>query len=180
MQLGRWLIFLLDEVQAHLAALPRAEAEPALEELAGLRTDLRELSRGLRPPALSDGGLAAALPAVAGRSPVPVSMRVDDRRYPPAVEAALYFVCTEGLTNVARHADARTVVLVVETVGSDVVATLTDDGHGTADPARGTGLRGLNDRIAALGGRLTVAPATGGGTVLTARIPLVDSQREHP
>ena len=171
---------LLDEVEAHLAALPRAEAAPALEELAGLRTDLRELSRGLRPPALSDGGLAAALPAVADRSPVPVSMRIDDRRYPPAVEAALYFVCTEGLTNVARHADARTVDLVVETVGNDVVATLTDDGHGTADPARGTGLRGLTDRIAALGGRLTVAPATGGGTVLTARIPLVDSQREHP
>jgi len=107
-------------------------------------------------------------------------MRIDDRRYPPAVEAALYFVCTEGLTNVARHADARTVDLVVETVGNDVVAALTDDGHGTADPARGTGLRGLTDRIAALGGRLTVAPAAGGGTVLTARIPLVDSQQDNP
>ena len=171
---------LLDEVQAHLAALPRAEAAPALEELAGLRQDLRELSRGLRPPALSDGGLAAALPAVAGRSPVPVSMRVDNRRYPPAVEAALYFVCTEGLTNVARHADARTVDLVVQTVGTEVVATLTDDGRGAADPAGGTGLRGLTDRIAALGGRFTVAPAAGGGTVLTARIPLVDSHREYP
>jgi signal transduction histidine kinase len=109
-----------------------------------------------------------------------VSLRISDRRYPPAVEAALYFVCTEGLTNVARHADARTVDLAVQTLGNDVVATLTDDGHGMADPARGTGLRGLTDRIAALGGRLTVAPATGGGTVLTARIPLADSQREHP
>lgn len=172
---------LLDEVEAHLAALPRAEAAPALEELAGLRQDLRELSRGLRPPALSNGGLAAALPAVAGRSPVPVSLRVDGRRHPPAIEAAMYFVCTEGLTNVARHADARTVVLVVQPVGNDVVATLTDDGHGAADPARGTGLRGLTDRIAALGGRLTVTSAAGGGTVLTAEIPLVDdSQWDDP
>ena len=147
---------LLDEVAAHLAALPRAEAEPALEELAGLRADLGELSHGVRPAALSEGGLAAALPAVARRSPVPVTLRVDHRRYPPAVEAALYFLCTEGLTNVARHANARTVDLVVESVGNFVVATLTDDGLGTADPSRGTGLRGLTDRVAALGGRLTV------------------------
>jgi glucose-6-phosphate-specific signal transduction histidine kinase len=104
-----------------------------------------------------------------------VTLRVDHRRYPPAVEAALYFLCTEGLTNVARHANARTVDLVVESVGNFVVATLTDDGLGTADPSRGTGLRGLTDRVAALGGRLTVGQTTGGGTVLAARIPLVES-----
>jgi signal transduction histidine kinase len=162
----------LDEIGAHLTALPQAVAASALEELAGLRTDMRELSRGLRPVALSDGGLAAALPAVARRSPVPVRVRVEDRRYPPAVEAALYFLCIEGLTNVARHADAQSVALDVGTVGDAVVATVTDDGNGTADPSRGTGLQGLTDRIAALGGRLTLGTAAAGGTELTARIPL--------
>jgi signal transduction histidine kinase len=178
-ELARAEHVLLDEVQAHLAALPPAEAAPALEELAGLRADLGELSRGLRPAALSDGGLAAALPAVARHAPVPVCVRVEDHRYPAAIEAALYFFCTEGLTNVARHADARSVDLVVRCVGNEVVAVLTDDGHGTADPSRGTGLRGLVDRVAALGGRLTFGDAAGGGTVLTARIPLAPATVEE-
>lgn len=163
---------LLDEVEAHLRSLPLTEATPALEELAGLRSDLRQLSAGLRPTALAEGGLAAALPAVARRSPVPVSLSVGAARYPPAVEGALYFLVTEGLTNVARHADASHVELTVRTVGGNAVVTLSDDGKGGADPSRGTGLRGLADRIAALGGQLTVTDEAGGGTVLVAGIPL--------
>lgn len=160
----------LGDIDTHLQALPEHLGEAALDELVGLRADLRGLAHGVRPNALTQGGLAAALPEVIARSPVPVSLLVTDHRYPPALEAALYFLVTEGLTNIARHAGAKQVELTISARGDDVVATLTDDGRGGARRTRGTGLGSLTDRIEALGGALTVS-SDGRGTTLTAQIP---------
>lgn len=164
---------LLGEIDTHLRALPDHLNEAALDELAGLRADLRGLAHGVRPAALTQGGLAAALPEVITRSPAPVSLLVTDHRYPPAVEAALYFLVTEGLTNIARHAEAKQIELTISAQGDDVVAALTDDGHGGAQRDHGSGgigLGSLRDRIEALGGALTVT-FDHQGTTLTAQIP---------
>ena len=93
-------------------------------------------------------------------------------RLPPAVEAALYFVCSEALANVAKHAGASRASVAVTRGGMIVTATVSDDGVGRADSNRGSGLRGLADRVGALGGRLDVEDAAAGGTILTAAIPV--------
>ena len=120
---------------------------------------------------LDDGGLAAALPVLAAACPCPVELRVDVGRLAPPVEAALYFVCSEAVTNIAKHAQASHAVITLMSRGDDVVATIVDDGSGDIDPRRGTGLRGLTDRVEALGGRLTVQSSTGGGTAVMAEVP---------
>ena len=133
-------------------ALARAHAElsEALEEL-------RELARGLHPAVLTDHGLQAALGALAARAPLPVELSVDlDDRLAEPLEAAAYFVVAEALTNVARYASARTVSVTVRRDADDVLVEVIDDGSGGADPDAGTGLRGLIDRVEALGGRLEV------------------------
>jgi signal transduction histidine kinase len=91
---------------------------------------------------------------------------------PEAVEAALYFVCSEALANVAKHAGASCVAISVQTANGHVSASIHDDGDGGADPLAGSGLRGLADRVEALGGRLEVVSPSGGGTWVAARIPL--------
>jgi len=125
----------------------------------------------VRPAALTAGGLAAALPLLVERSPVPVALTVRPDRAPAAVEACVYFVCAESLTNVIKHASATRVDIEVTRLGGQVRASITDDGAGGADPLAGTGLRGLADRVEALGGRLTVSSAQGAGTTVAATVP---------
>jgi signal transduction histidine kinase len=124
----------------------------------------------VRPTAFGEGGLPAALPLLAARSGVPVTLTVTVGRLPPAVESALYFVCAEALTNVGKHAAATAVTVVARASADVTVLTVEDDGVGGADP-RGSGLRGLTDRVEALGGTMMVTDGPAGGTMLTARIP---------
>jgi signal transduction histidine kinase len=136
-------------------------------------TELRGLIRGLHPPVLTDRGLDAALSAIAVRCPVPVQLTVElDERPSSTVEAIGYFVVAEALTNVARHARAgHASVTVRRESGGPVWITITDDGVGGADPDRGTGLRGLTDRVSAVDGQLSVDSPVGGPTVLTVELP---------
>ncbi|HEY8339452.1 MAG TPA: histidine kinase [Egibacteraceae bacterium] len=150
---------------AALVEAAHEEAKRALEEL-------RDLARGIHPAILDDRGLDAALSALAGRSSVPVDISVElPRRPPTAVESAAYFVVAECLTNVTRHAAATSATVRIVECDGAVVVTVSDDGVGGADPARGTGLAGLSDRVAGLGGRLQVASPPGGPTTVTAEIP---------
>jgi signal transduction histidine kinase len=141
------------------------------QQLAAARAELRELARGIHPTALTEGGLGAALPELAARSGLPVELRVDEGRAAAPVEAAAYFVCAEALTNVAKYAGAGRVTLDVRREPSRLVVTIADEGAGGADPARGSGLRGLADRVEALGGRLSVESPPGAGTRLVAELP---------
>jgi signal transduction histidine kinase len=149
-----------------------------LEELAGdvrrVRDELDRFAAGLHPATLTDVGLRAALGELAARSPLPVSIDVlaDVERFPPAVEAGAYFLCAEALTNVAKYAEASHAYVRVERRGDSVQVAVDDDGCGGAHAAGGTGLRGLADRIEALGGRMSVESPRGGGTRVAAWIPL--------
>jgi signal transduction histidine kinase len=136
-------------------------------------TDLRGLIRGLHPPVLADRGLDAALSAIAVRCPVPVDLTGTLGERPSAtVEAIGYFVVAEGLTNVARHSRAAHTSVTVRRDGSGPVwITIADDGVGGADPGRGTGLRGLADRVSGVDGQLRVDSPVGGPTVLTVELP---------
>lgn len=154
---------------------PQAAAElidQTSAELAIATDELRELARGIHPAVLSDRGLAAALDALASRSPVFVELgELPANRLPAPVEAAAYFVVAEAVTNVVRYAGASKVTVDVSLNGGAVTVTVTDDGCGGADPNNGTGLRGLNDRVAALDGKLTIVSDAGAGTVVKAEIP---------
>jgi hypothetical protein len=141
-------------------------------QLARTLDDLQELGRGLHPRELTEAGLAAALAALAERAPVPVAVDVRVGRLPAAVEATVYYVCAEALANVAKYAQAATARLEVTADDGRVRLLVADDGVGGADPARGTGLQGLADRVAALGGTLAIASPLGSGTRLTAEVPL--------
>jgi signal transduction histidine kinase len=157
------------ETDAQQAA---ALIDASLEELNEATAELRELARGIHPAALTDRGLAAALGGLAGRSPVPVELvEAPHDRLPAPVESAVYFVVAEALTNVARYAKAHTASVTVARSNDHVHVQVSDDGIGGADPARGTGLRGLSDRVAALDGRLELTSADGDGTTVRARIP---------
>ena len=150
------------------ATLAAAEAE-----LRQAIVELRELARGIHPAILTEAGLGPALESLADHSAVPVSVEadLDGRRLSPLVEATAYFVAAEALTNVARHAAASAVSLRASIADGWLRLSVADDGTGGADPARGTGLRGLFDRVAALGGRLRIEDADGRGTRLEAEIP---------
>ncbi len=147
-----------------------AELATIADELDAAVRELRELARGLHPTVLSDGGLGPALTSLAERSPVPVALAVlPARRLPEAVEVGCYFVVAEALTNAAKHAGAQQVRVAVELDGDSVRVEVADDGRGGADPA-GSGLRGLADRVAALGGRFDVT-STSNGTRVSAELP---------
>ena len=146
-------------------------ADGALGELDAALAELRELARGIHPGVLSDHGLEPALAALADRAPLPVDVHTEVERLPQAVESAAYFTVAEALTNVAKYAQAAAASVSVASVNGHLVVEVRDDGVGGADPARGTGLRGLADRVAALGGRLDVDSPAGEGTVLRAEIP---------
>ena len=144
----------------------------ASEELTVGLEDLRELARGLHPAILSDRGLGAALEALATRAPVPVELDgVPTERLPPPVEAAAYYVVAESLTNVARYAEASSAHVSVMQHNGLAIVEVEDDGVGGADVSRGSGLRGLADRVEALDGRLVVTSETGRGTRVRAEIP---------
>ena len=135
-------------------------------------TELRDLARGIHPTVLTDRGLEAALDALIQRAPMPVELRaVIPERIDAGIEAAAYFLVSEALTNVAKYAEADTVSVDVVSTGGTLVVTIVDDGVGGADLGRGSGLRGLIDRVDAVGGRLEVRSAPGQGTRLCARLP---------
>jgi PAS domain S-box-containing protein len=143
----------------------------AIDELAASLQEIRELASGLHPSVLSERGLVPALEALALRAPVPVELlAVPDRRLPEQVEAAAYYVVAEALANVHKHAGARRVVVRATADDHDLVVEVVDDGVGGADQ-HGGGLRGLADRVAALGGQLTLDSPSGSGTRLHAVIP---------
>jgi len=134
--------------------------------------DLRDLVRGIHPAVLTDRGLDAAISAIAGRSPIPVGVDVELRgRQPDEVEGTAYFVVVEALTNVAKHSGATEANVNIKREGGWLRITIADNGRGGADPDKGTGLRGLRDRIAALDGRFSLVSPAGGGTTLTVEIP---------
>jgi signal transduction histidine kinase len=150
---------------ATILAAAEGEVGAALE-------DLRELVRSTHPRALRAGGLGAALTELAARMPGPVTVRAPSGRFAPIVETTLYYVCSEALTNVARHAQSSRATVDLVPSGDRLRLIVTDDGVGGADLVGGSGLRGLKDRVEALGGRLLVEPGDGHGTRLTAELPI--------
>ena len=154
------------QAAAPLVARAREEAQEAVKEL-------RELARGIHPALLADRGLAAALEALAARAPFSVRITgVPDHRLPAAVEATAYFITAEALTNVAKYAGAASASVDLHEERGRLRVTVRDDGAGGADPALGTGLRGLRDRVAALDGRFEVHSVPGEGTSVVAELPL--------
>jgi PAS domain S-box-containing protein len=149
-----------------------AVLESAREELAAALDELRELARGIHPAVLTDRGLAAALEALASRQPIPVEIETPEVELPQAVEAAAYYVIAEALANVIKYARASVVTVRVTSNEDSARVEVIDDGVGGADPATGSGLRGLADRVAALEGTLEVESPATGGTRITAEIPL--------
>jgi signal transduction histidine kinase len=146
-----------------------ARAREHLEE--GLR-ELRDLARGIHPSVLTDRGLVAALEALVRRAPMPVDLRAEvPDRLEPSIEVAAYFLVSEALTNAAKYAQAETVGVDVTLTDGTLVVTVGDDGLGGADSGHGSGLRGLADRVAAVGGELEVSSPPGAGTRLCARLP---------
>jgi signal transduction histidine kinase len=154
----------LDELDALLGE--------TVDELAAALDELRELARGIYPALLTDTGLGPALTALAERSPIPAVLTAAPAgRWPETLEQAGYFVVSEGLANAAKHSRADQVLIDARIVDGSLVVEVADDGVGGADP-EGTGLRGLADRVAAAGGRLVLASPPGGGTRLTADLPI--------
>ena len=163
--------------QNQIAPRPRARRPQmvgaAQEELTRALEELRELARGIHPAVLSDRGLGPAVEALAVRSPLPVKVvEVPGERLPEPVEAAAYFVIAEALTNVAKYANASTATVAVRRVNGHAHVEVRDDGVGGADPGRGSGLRGLADRVGALDGSLALDSPPGSGTTLRAEIPV--------
>jgi signal transduction histidine kinase len=148
------------------------QLERATEELSHALQELRELARGIHPAVLTERGLAPALEALATRAPLPVELDIPDERLPAPVEAAAYYVVSEALTNVAKYAHATLVRVQVGRENGAARVQVADDGIGGADTSSGSGLRGLADRVEALGGRLEIDSPPGQGTVLRAQIPL--------
>ena len=147
-------------------AAARAELDAALEEL-------RELARGIHPSILVDRGLEPALSALAGRATVPVELELDScGKLPLSVQTTAYFVVSEALTNAAKHADSDRIEVSVAVADRHAIVEVRDEGGGGVDPARGSGLSGLSDRVSALGGTLEIESPVGVGTTIRARIPL--------
>jgi PAS domain S-box-containing protein len=144
----------------------------AVSDLGAGLADLRELAHGIHPAVLTDRGLPAALESLALRSPVPVTLEGSlETRPDPAVETALYFTALEALTNVAKYAEATEVTVRIGEDDGDVEVAIRDDGRGGASLDTGSGLRGLVDRLGAVGGRLEVESPPGAGTTVRAVVP---------
>jgi signal transduction histidine kinase len=149
--------------------------EQAESELQTALQELRDLARGIHPAILTERGLAAAVLSLTDRSSIAVTTEVSDERYPPSAETAAYFVVSEALTNIAKHSEASRASVSIGQRDGKLVVEVRDDGNGGADPDRGSGLRGLADRVGAVGGRLDIHSATGAGTTIRAEIPCVSS-----
>ncbi|HEY8774858.1 MAG TPA: ATP-binding protein [Gaiellaceae bacterium] len=141
-------------------------------ELAHAQAELREFAGGIHPRVLTEEGLAAALQDLVRRAPVPVELRAPTERFPPMIEAAAYFLSSEALVNIAKYAMASRATVEVACVNDALIVEVTDDGVGGANLGAGTGLRGLDDRVAVLGGRLSVNSPPGEGTIIRAELPL--------
>jgi signal transduction histidine kinase len=142
-----------------------ADAKAALSEL-------RELARGIHPQILTEAGLGPAVESLAARSPIDVSVEIGPMRFSPAIEGAVYFTISEALANVAKYAEASVARVQAAVLDNELTVEITDDGVGGADASTGTGLRGLADRLESIDGSLQVLSPVGGGTRLTARIPV--------
>jgi signal transduction histidine kinase len=150
----------------------REALDLAAEELARALAELREIARGLHPAVLTDHGLEAGIRSLCGRAPVPVDLDVAlDDEPGEDVQAAAYYVVAEALTNVAKYAQASSARVEVRDRDGRICIEVSDDGVGGADDLLGSGLRGLADRVEALGGRLEVESPPGCGTRIEARLP---------
>ena len=150
----------------------KAKLARAVDGLNDIHEELRELSRSVHPATLSRGGLGSALKALARRSPVPVELELRSvRRLPAHVELGVYDVVAEALTNAAEYANASVVHVEIDERDGRLDVGIRDDGIGGADPSRGSGLVGLEDRVTALGGTIAVDSPAGGGTSLAVAIP---------
>jgi signal transduction histidine kinase len=169
------LALMLRVARGRLASDPEAVAallDDAARELDTGLEELREIARGLHPAILSEHGLRYALEALADRLPVAVTLDVPAEWLPEALEATAYYIVSEALTNVVRHAAASSASVTVRPDGALVRCEIADDGRGGADPTRGTGILGLRDRAEAAGGTLAVVSPAGRGTTVTAALPL--------
>jgi signal transduction histidine kinase len=161
-----------DDIQPARADLLAAMSQ-AGDELTSILDELREISRGVHPAILSEGGLGPALRSLARRAGVPTALEIDEIGRPPQpVEAAAYYVVSEALTNAAKHANATVVHVNLRVKDTTLRLSIDDDGDGGADPARGSGIIGLIDRVEALGGKLTMRSPPGEGTALVIELPL--------
>jgi signal transduction histidine kinase len=173
------LVSLALELRQVESAVPAemAEVRADLDRMAGDLTEaldeLRELSRGIHPVVLSEGGLGPALRTIARRAGVPVELDLRTReRFPEPVEVAAYYVVSETVTNTTKHAGATHVQVTLDAAGGALALRVRDDGAGGADPARGSGLTGLSDRVEALGGTIHVTSPAGEGTTVEVSLPL--------
>jgi signal transduction histidine kinase len=174
---SRFVAIALELRRAHDKAPPGSEVarmlERAIAELGAGLDDLRDLARGIHPTLLADHGVAAAVRALAARVPVPVVVTDHlEARLPPELEAALYFSAAEAITNAAKHARASEIAVEIARDDDVVLVGVSDDGVGGADAQAGSGLTGLRDRLATVGGRLEIDSRPGGGTRVAARVPL--------
>jgi signal transduction histidine kinase len=172
--------------------LARVRADPAASGKVGVRTllteaeheleeaqlDLERFASGVRPPALAELGIGAVLAALAGRTGLAVRLSVPPERIPERAETTVYFICSEALANVQKHAQATGVDVEVRIDDGWVVVVVADDGVGGAEPSAGSGLTGLRDRIEALGGHLSIDSRRGRGTRVTAEIPISPSRSD--
>jgi PAS domain S-box-containing protein len=163
-------------VEARLGTDPDAARRDLVEarhHLDQALSELRELARGIHPAVLTDRGLRAAVEALVNRASVPMEVAdIPDARLPEAVETAAYYLIAEAVTNVAKYAHATHVAVSAKADNGHLMVLVTDDGVGGADPSGGTGLRGLSDRVEALHGHLRVESPRGGGTQISAEIPI--------
>jgi signal transduction histidine kinase len=167
-------IMTLQRAQASGGDVERLErlVGEALEQARLATSELRELAHGIHPAVLTHRGLRAAVEALADRAPLPVDIAIAEERHPRAIESAAYFIIAEALTNVAKYANASTARVEVAHAGDALAIEVADDGAGGAKPYPGSGLTGLQDRVAAVAGTLTLDSPPGSGTRLRAVIPL--------
>jgi len=168
------------------AELPELQTQirQIADELIGTVEELREVARGIHPSILSEGGLTPALRTLARRAPIPVRVEIRTETRPAdRIEVAAYYVVSEALTNTIKHAGASSAQVVVEHRDSLLHLSIRDDGIGGADPARGSGLIGLRDRVQALGGSIEISSPRGAGTAILVLLPLQPTrpldQTEH-
>jgi signal transduction histidine kinase len=167
-------------VPAHLPDLHAGIGQVA-DDLTGVLEELREISRGLHPAILTEGGLRPALRMLARRSAVPVALTIDTgARYPAPTEIAAYFVVSEALANTAKHADASQAEVVLREEDGALRLCVADDGVGGAQPQHGSGLTGLCDRVEALGGAIEITSAPGNGTVIRVSLPVAPAVEAAP
>ena len=166
LELGMYAAKLADDPEA------QSQIEAARKEIAVSLEELRTVARGLHPAVLTGHGLGVALESAAARSAVPVKLTVAvENRLDESIEVAAYYVVTESLANIGKHAHANRATVDVMRQGDELVVEVVDDGVGGADSERGSGLRGLADRVEALGGRLRVWTPRDGGTRVRAQMP---------